>query len=212
MPSGIWSLISGVALGACSVVGIRSGTEEPSYQVLAHVGSVEIREYAARIAAETTAPGSEESSRSAGFRRLAGYIFGANHARAEIAMTAPVAQADAGSAKIAMTAPVAQQGGPGGEWTIRFFMPAKYTMETLPAPNDPQVRLVAVPAETMAVYRFSGSTGPQAVADARRTLLSRLDGSAWKAVGEPVAWFYDPPWTLPPLRRNEVAVPVSRAG
>ena len=28
--------------------------------------------------------------------------------------------------------------------------------------------------------------------------------------GDPVVWFYDPPWTLPPLRRNEVAVRVTR--
>ncbi len=207
----VWSMISGIALGACSVVGIRSGTEQPPYQVVTHVGPVEVRHYAARIAAETVVPGGEEDSRSAGFRRLAGYIFGANHARAEIAMTAPVAQANARSETIAMTAPVAQAVGSSGNWQIRFFMPAKYTLEKLPTPDDPTVKLVSVPPETMAVYRFSGSTGAASIAEARRVLLSRLDGSGWKALAEPVAWFYDPPWTLPPLRRNEVAVPVERA-
>lgn len=207
-----WSVISGLALGACSVVGIRSGTEQPPYQVVSHVGPVEIRHYDARIAAETVVPGGEEDSRSAGFRRLAGYIFGANHARTEIAMTAPIAQQAGQPEKIAMTAPVAQGADASGQWRIRFFMPAKYTLQTLPAPNDAAVKLVRVPPETTAVYRFSGSTGASAIAQARATLLRRLDGSAWKVIGEPVAWFYDPPWTLPPLRRNEVAVAVDRAG
>ncbi len=207
----IWSLVSGLALGACSVVGIRSGTEEPRYDVVAHVGPVEIRQYAARIAADTVVSGDEEASRSAGFRRLASYIFGANRSRTEIAMTAPVSQQVSRSETVAMTDPVAQARDPSGAWHIRFFMPSKYTMESLPTPDNASVKLMPVPPALMAVYRFSGSIDPSAVATARRTLIARLDGSAWRIIGEPVSWFYDPPWTLPPFRRNEVAVAVDRA-
>jgi SOUL heme-binding protein len=89
-------------------------------------------------------------------------------------------------------------------------MPASYTMETLPEPLDPAVRLVAAPGETTAVLRFSGSTAPEAVAAKQGDLLRALQGSAWRPDGAVVAWFYDPPWTLPPFRRNEVAVPVVR--
>lgn len=206
MPHKITALASGLALGACSFVGIRSGTPEPRYTVADHVGAVEIRRYGPRIAAETIVDANEVASRSIGFRRLAGYIFGGNTAKAEIAMTAPVAQA-AGQT-IEMTAPVAQARNAGGQWVIRFFMPEPWTLDTLPVPNDSAVHLVTVPARTMAVLRFTGDRGTAAIKSHTDTLIHGLAGSHWHPMGEPVAWFYDPPWTLPWLRRNEVAVPV----
>jgi hypothetical protein len=202
-------LAAGLAVAACSVVGDRRGTEEPAYAVVGQAGPVEIRRYAPRIAAETEVAGDAEAARNAGFRRLADYIFGGNRGAEKIAMTAPVAQAPAEGTRIAMTAPVAQQEAASGRWTIRFFMPARWTMATLPVPNDPAVRLVEVPGETMAVLRFSGSRGAEAVAAREGELMRALNGSAWTPRAEPVAWFYDPPWTLPWLRRNEVAVPVA---
>ncbi|MGZ6039000.1 MAG: SOUL family heme-binding protein [Phenylobacterium sp.] len=200
--------------------GIRAGTEEPRYTVVERVGAVEIRQYGPRLAAETTVSGDAEVARNAGFRAVAGYIFGDNAAKSAIAMTAPVAQTGGhptGGGRpetIAMTAPVAQAAVPeaSGQWRIQFFMPARYTRETLPEPKDPRVRIVEVPAQTYAVLRFGGSrTGPEV---ARQT--ARLDGalaaSRWRASGPSTAWFYDPPWTPPFLRRNEVAAPVKTAG
>jgi hypothetical protein len=209
MVTRVAAALSSLALGACSVVGIRSGTAEPAYSVVATLPAdgtkVEIRRYAERIAAETTIAAGQEAARYTGFRRLAGYIFGDNHGRTKIAMTAPVAVE---KQTIAMTAPVAQAPAPGGGWTIRFFMPAGSTLEKLPEPNNPDVHLVTVPAETIAVLRYTGSHGPDAVADHEQVLLGALASSAWSPQGEPVAWFYDPPWTLPFLRRNEAAVHV----
>ncbi len=202
-------LAAGLAVAACSVVGNRSGTEEPAYEVVGRAGAAEIRRYGPRIAAETDIEGGAEAARNDGFRRLAGYIFGGNHGAARIAMTAPVAQAPSDGTRIAMTAPVAQASSGAGRWTIRFFMPAEWTLATLPVPNDPAVRLVEVPGETVAVLRFSGDRGAGAVAAREAELLGSLAGSAWVPQGEPVAWFYDPPWTLPWLRRNEVAVRVA---
>lgn len=198
------AIVSSVLLGACSVVGIRSGTEEPSFTVLAREGEVEIRRYAARIAAETAVEGSEEAARQEGFRRLAGYIFGGNARRDRIAMTAPVAQAP--GERIAMTAPVAQS---GDRSRIRFFMPVRFTIETLPVPNDPRVTLVTVPEETVAVLRFSGVPRAESVAERRTALLAALETGGWRPVGEVEAFFYDPPWTVPALRRNEVVVAVA---
>jgi hypothetical protein len=192
---------------AGQVVGIRSGTEEPSYAVVDRIGAVEIRRYGPRLAADTVANGPEEEARSAGFKRLADYIFGNNSATAQIAMTAPVAQA---SERIAMTAPVAQTRETSGQWRIRFFMPHNYTRETLPRPNDPAVVIVTVPEETYVVLRFSGSRSGPAVAREQGRLLEALRGSNWRARSEPVGWFYDLPWTIPALRRNEVAVQVTR--
>ena len=202
------ALASAMLLAACSVVGVREGTETPRYEIVARTGDLEIRRYAPRLAAETVVEGSEEAARSAGFRRIAAFIFGENQAKASIAMTAPVAQASAGPETIAMTAPVAAQPAGEGKFVVRFFMPAEYTRDTLPEPVDDAVKIVTVPEETMAVYRFSGSRSAVAMAQARELLLRQLQGSAWHVAGEPVDWFYDPPWTLPPLRRNEVAVPV----
>ena len=199
--------VATLVLSACSVFGIRSGTEEPRYTVIGHAGAAEIREYGPRLAAETTVVGSAESARSQGFRRLAAFIFGANRGDGKIAMTAPVAQSPA-PGKIAMTAPVAQTSDGAGRWTIRFFMPTNYTAQTLPLPTDPEIRIVTVPAETYGVIRFTGSRTPARIAVEQARLLDLLKASRWRVEAEPTAWFFDPPWTLPFLRRNEVAVEV----
>lgn len=190
---------------AFSVVGLRIGTEEPHYRVVDRVGPVEIRRYGPRVAAETTVDADDEAARSIGFRRLAGYIFGGNHDRASIAMTAPAAQHHDDGEQIAMTAPVAQS--PDGS-TIRFFMPAKYSLETLPQPGSDAVRLVTVPAETVAVLRYTGDRSSSAAARKGRELLEALTNSRYQAQGEPISWFYDPPFTLPFRRRNESVVGV----
>lgn len=197
-------LLRQTAESVLSIVGVRVGTEEPQYTSERLTEHVEIRRYGPRIAAETTVEADEDRARNEGFRRLAGYIFGGNQGKTKIAMTAPVAQ-QAGQ-KIAMTAPVAQQGS-----MIRFFMPSKWSMETLPTPNDDRVRLVAVPPETVAVLSFSGDRSPRAVAKRTAELREVLRAKEIDAIGEPVAWFYDPPWTLPFRRRNEIAIPVQDA-
>ncbi len=200
------AVLSSVVLTACSVVGVR-GTEEPRHTTLTRLGEVEIREYVPRLVAETLVEADETASRQEGFRRLAGYIFGANQGERRIAMTSPVAQEPS---RIAMTAPVAQEATSHG-YRIRFFLPASLSAETAPEPRDSRVTITTLPAETFAVLRFSGSTDPQAVARNAATLRGLLEGSAWRPSGEPLAWFYDPPWTLPPLRRNEVAFRVTPA-
>ena len=196
-----------VAEAGGSIVGIRHGTEEPAYTVEREIDGVEIRRYGPRIAAETTVATDEEAARNEGFRRLARYIFGGNSSSDKIAMTAPVAQQQ--SEKIAMTAPVAAQRGSADDWVIRFFMPSEYTMETLPKPKDDRVRLVEVPGETVAVLRYNGSYSPEVVAARSTQLLETLHRNNIEAVGDPLSWFYDPPWTLPFRRRNEVVVGVA---
>lgn len=215
MKTALLGLGAAVMATACSTVGVRSGTEEPAWREIARVGEVEIRTYDARIAAQTVVTGDSDAARNAGFRKLAGYIFGANAGRTSIAMTAPVAQSPAeapagASQTIAMTAPVAQSPSGSGRWTIQFFMPASWTLEELPVPRDPSVQLTTVPAQTYAVLRFTGLGSTRSVDAHKAELLDGLKDSGWSAIGEPVAWFYDPPWSIPSLRRNEVAVRVER--
>ena len=198
-----------VAESVLGIVGIRVGTEEPPYDAERLAEGVEIRRYRPRIAAETTVGAPEEQARSEGFRRLARYIFGGNTGSATIAMTAPVSQSSARGTKIEMTAPVSRTGDDENGWVIRFFMPSKWTMSTLPVPDDDRVRLVEVPAETVAVLRFTGDRGQAAVAAKSAELLDALRDEGIEPLGEPQAWFYDPPWTVPVRRRTEVVVPIS---
>jgi hypothetical protein len=199
-----------VWLTACSVFGMRSGTEQSSYTVIDRLGdSTEVRGYPVKLVAEAevTAP-DEASGRNQAFRLLFDYISGANRAQTKVAMTTPVETAPR-AAKIAMTVPVETETKAPGRYMMRFFLPASYTLETVPEPTDPRVRIGEVTERTLAVLRFSGSTSAENVARYTGDLQTSIDASGWRTVGEPTAMFYDPPWTIPALRRNEVAVPVT---
>ena len=183
--------------------------EQPSFEVIGGIGPIEIRQYGPRLAAETDmGPGSGiEADQEAAFMTLAAFIFGQNRQGPEVAMTAPVS-VEKVTAPIAMTAPVAMEPGERGR-VMRFFMPAEYTLETLPRPGDSRVRIVTVPAQTLAVLRFSGEADDEEVAEQKVELLAGLVESNWEPVGEPGFFGYDPPMTPPEQRRNEVFVEVA---
>ncbi len=141
-----------------------SRVEQPDYTVSAADGAFEVRAYGPIIVAEAQVKGVRKAAVNEGFRLLAGYIFGGNTPNAKIAMTAPVQQKQAET--ISMTAPVTQQSqgdGLGDGWTVRFTMPSNWTMETLPAPIDPRVKLVPVPAKRFLAIRFSGTANDTAI-------------------------------------------------
>lgn len=182
--------------------------EQPPYEVITTVGDVEIRQYGPRLAAETDMGSGTgiEAGQNAAFMRLAAFIFAQNREGPEVAMTAPVEFQAA--EPIAMTAPVAME--PGQEQgTMRFFMPAKYTLETLPRPGDDRVRIVTVPAQTLAVLRFSGELTDEIAAERTTELLRAIAGSDWTVTGTPGVFGYDAPGTPLDKRRNEVFVEVS---
>ena len=181
--------------------------EEPAFNVAIHEGDFEVRDYPALIVAEVSVSGSRDEASNAGFRLLAAYIFGGNTRRQTVAMTAPVVQERATSENIAMTAPVTQAGADGA-WVVRFTMPSKYTLETLPAPNDARVRLVPVPAQRYAVVRFSGVARPDEVERRTGALNIFMERQQLRAAGPPSLARYDPPWPLWFMRRNEVWIPV----
>ena len=195
-------LVGAALVAGCSVFGIRSGTEQPAYEVVDRMGEdIEIRRYGERLAAEVTVEGEDEmEARDAAFRILAGYIFGDNQAAEEIAMTAPVS-VERRSEEIAMTAPVETSARGDGRYGMRFFLPASYSAETVPQPDDPRVAIVTVPEEIIAAIRFTGSRDTDDVAEREARLLAVLDGSRWQPMATPVSYFYDPPWTIAFLRR-----------
>ena len=206
---GVIAVLVGVGLaaglGVSGVFGVA--VEEPAFKRVLHDGAFEIRDYPALTVAEVTVPGTQNEAISRGFRVLAGYIFGANHTRQTIAMTAPVAQAPV-SETIAMTAPVAQTQA-AGQWVVRFTMPHQYTLATLPRPDDARVQLRQTAPLRYAVVRFSGVARPAPVAEQTGTLEKWLQLRALKPVGPATLAQYDPPWTIWFMRRNEVMIPIA---
>lgn len=186
-----------------ALVGIRTA-EEPPHEVLQRLSSdMEIRLYAPRLAAETAMASNSEEESNAAFRRLAGYIFGRNRGKSDIAMTAPVET----GVDIAMTVPVETQTGIGAAM-MRFFLPAGMQAASAPVPDDDKVMLRTVPAQKLAVIRFSGSSGPEQIARKTDALKQMLAANAVRQAGEARLYRYDPPSTPPFLRRNEVVIPV----
>ena len=176
--------------------------ETPRYAVERSDGAIEIRRYDARIMAEVSVEGSQRQAVSAGFRVLAGYIFGANAGAAKLAMTTPVAQVPGDSSS--MTTPVVQR-AQDGLWLVQFMMPEGYSLATLPQPRDDHIRFVTLPANRQAVMRFSGVAGTATLKFKEGELRSWIRGQAMAATAGPFYYFYDAPWTLPWKRRNEVA-------
>ena len=199
----LFAVVLVLCAGGVSMADTYNATETAHYTVQQSDGAVEARSYAPRLMAEVTVPGSQSQAVRAGFRILAGYIFGANEGAAKLAMTTPVAQAPA-PAKIAMTTPVAQaQSGDG--WVGQFMMPSSDTLDTLPKARDPRVRFVEVPSNRQAVLQFSGLSGAGKLAAKEAELRAWAAAQGLKIKAGPSYYFYDPPWTLPWNRRNEVA-------
>ena len=184
-------------------------TEEPQFAVLEKTPPFELRSYGPMILAEVKVEGNLDEASSQGFRLIAAYIFGQNQVSEKIAMTSPVVvegQAPK-SAKIAMTSPVTIEPS-AGQWTISFVMPSEYTMESLPKPLNPKVQLRQIPAVKRAVISFTGFYNENKVAERTLELEEWMKTKNLLATSVPKFARYNPPWTLPFMRRNEVMIDV----
>ena len=182
--------------------------EEPPFVLILREGAVEIRDYQAVIVAEVTVTGDQVGAARKGFRLLASYIFGSNTLRQSIAMTAPVAQQRTGET-IAMNAPVTQTSSDGA-WVVRFTMPSSYSLETLPEPSDPRVKLRMVPPARFAVSQFSGLARKASVEAETEDLFDFVKAHHLHTIGPASLAQYNPPWTLWFMRRNEVMVQLEK--
>jgi len=199
-----------VFLTSILIASAAMATEEPKYTLLEKSESFELRAYAPLIVAEVKVDGDLDAASSQGFRLIAAYIFGKNQVSEKIAMTAPVgieSSEQNKSAKIAMTAPVGIESA-GNQWTVSFVMPAEYTLASLPKPLDPQVKIREVPAEKRAVITFSGFYNAEKVQEKTQALRDWMKLKNLRPTGEPQFARYNPPWTLPFMRRNEVMIQV----
>ena len=195
------------------IFGIRLYEEAP-YEVLTRLGRrLEIRRYGPRMAVEARLPTAESQhgdARNEAFNLLFAYIAGANHGaplqRGGVESIAPVAASR--TERIAMTVPV-QTLETSGELYMQFFMPARFDISNAPQPADARLRLCERPTETIATLRFNGTARDLLRREAE--LTSMLSSWRWRPVGQPCVLFYDAPFTIPCLRRTEIAVPVSEA-
>ena len=194
-------------LSACSVVGVRA-LEEPAYQTRMQEGSFEIREYASYLVAEVFMEGEDFDEASGdGFRILADYIFGNNLSRSSSVQMA--GKAEAASENIAMTAPVQMdQGKKPNQWRMAFSLPSKWNLESAPVPNDQRVNLREISPERMVVLQFSGRMATQDLEEKEQELRQWAMKQGITVVGSVRTARYDPPWTLPFLRKNEVQLKV----
>jgi len=195
---------------------IAMAIEEPSFKVIAKSGNFELRQYAPMLVAETLVDGDMDDAGSIGFRRIADYIFGNNQVQAgtssaKIAMTAPVTM-EPQSQKIAMTAPVAlipaETMGASQQWRVHFVMPSQYNIHTIPKPKNPEVKLREIAGKLFAVHSFTGFNTESRVQAKTDELNGWIGQRNLKTLGPAQLARYDPPWTLPMFRRNEVMVEV----
>ena len=185
--------------------------EEPAFEVLVTADDYEIRRYAPYIVAEVDVDGDMKKAGNDAFRILAGYIFGDNEPGEKMAMTAPVTTkpADQGQ-RMNMTAPVLSSAADHSTeaYTYAFVMESRYSMESLPKPLDPRIRLVEIPARVIAVRRYSGSWSNKNFLKNRDTLLAALEDDGVVLSGQPWLARYNSPLTPWFLRRNEVLVEI----
>ncbi len=214
---------------ACSILPLLLGLlwmgsamaiEEPKYTVLSNDGSIEVRHYAPLLVAEVLVEGNMDEASNKGFRLIADYIFGNNQsadnaASSKIAMTAPVTVAPQ-SSKVSMTAPVTIQAqsaqpdrGNTNTWRVHFVMPSQYTLNTIPKPNNQAVSLREVPEKYVVVLTYSGFNTSSKVQRLSDEALAWCKAKGMRILGLPQLARYDPPWTLPMFRRNEIMVEIA---
>ena len=190
-----------------NIVGVlMSKVEQPKYEVILSQGDIEIRNYNQMTTAEVAIDGKRKEAIKSGFKILAGYIFGDNKLREDIAMTAPVRQQS--NKKISMTTPVRQR-KVCGRWKISFILPSQYSISTIPIPNHKDISIEKIDSKKYAVIKFSGINSDQNIHFYESKIKNYLLENRIQTVSSPIYAFYNPPWTMPFLRRNEIMIEVN---
>lgn len=187
--------------GAVFVGPVMSNVETPKYKILKTEGNIQLRRYDPIIIALVNVNGTRRDAIGKGFRLLADYIFGDNVAQRTISDPAETRE----SIKIAMTAPVQQQSVDSG-WQISFVMPSEYTTGTLPSPTNKLITIRTEDSRDFFTITFSGINSDQNIEKNQNILSKYLEVNNISTSSKPIYAFYNPPWTLPFLRRNEILI------
>ncbi len=170
-------------------------SKEPDFSIVNKVGDIEIRNYSPMMIAEVLVGGTMEAASGSGFRMIADFIFGNNIAQS------------GNPEKIAMTVPVVISRSNTG-WFFYFVMPAQYSLESLPKPNNPEVKIKQLKDRRCAVLRFSGKANEEKFNEKSAALIDWIKSEKLVMLGNPELARYNPPWTLPFLRRNEIMIEI----
>jgi hypothetical protein len=182
-------------------------TEEPEFILISQDGEFEIREYKPKIIATVEVNGDFDDASSQGFKLLADYIFGNNlldGSSKKISMTAPVEMAPL-SENLSITSSIMDD-AINNQWLVNFIMPKEYRLDSLPKPNNPKVNIIEIPTEKYAVIVFSGLVRESSYAEKVELLSNYLKRNNYTQQGAIKIARYNPPWTLPFLRKNELMV------
>ena len=204
------AIIVGLLIWVAGSYAVVWTIEEPAYTVLEKKDGYEIREYAPYIKAEAEMTGTYAEATNQGFRIIADYIFGNNVRTESISMTTPVLESPQipQPEKIAMTVPVLESGTDSATRTIAFVLPSKYTLDTLPTPNNSAVKLTPVPARKVAVLRFTWYPTETRIARKKYELGEMLARDSKVVVGEYETARYNPPLSMPLTLRNEIIIQI----
>ena len=166
------------------------------------------------ILAEVTVRGDRRKANNRGFRKLAAFIFGDNVSQNKVAMTSPVMSKPEKIAMtspvvstpktIDMTAPVTRSLEEDGRWTVNFMMPSQYSMETLPKPTDPDIRIFKTEPYRTVSIRYNGNNTTKNIAKHEAKLRSYIETNNLSVHLTPEYAGYDAPWVPGPMKRNEV--------
>lgn len=208
----LYSIISLIILAIliCSIgmtLYFDVGTPSPAYEVVSSNKEYEIRRYPAAITASVTIDAIQKNAGNRVFRILADYIYGNNISQQKIAMTKPVLS-ELKSDVIPMTAPVLEQKD-ASTYTMTFILPAAYTLENVPKPNDDRIVLAYKPEEKIAVLKFGWYVSVKRVGQKISQLKDVLEKDRVAILGAPVLARYNPPFAFPLLMRNEIWIKVA---
>ena len=183
-------------------------TEQQPYDVLQRFPGFELRRYPTHLVAEVEVRAPFTNAGNDAFGVLVAFISGRNSTRGKVAMTAPVVQ-ERTSSKIAMTAPVVQEAGAESDrHLVAFVMPAEFSLDTVPKPSDPRIRIREIPTQVAAARVFTGRWTERIYHEQLEELRSAVAGAGLEVSGPPRFARFDPPWTPWFLRHNEVVLPV----
>ena len=184
--------LSALSLSACTMFGDISVKVAP-FEVIMADGPFELRNYERLILVSTKMPHGMNSA-SGPFRRLFDYISGNNEKKEKIEMTAPVFMDQLGRTTEAMS----------------FVLPESFSLVSAPSPKNPSVRLTQLTNYTVAVVTFSGFLNQKTIFNHKTLLENWIVDRGMKTIGMAKAAGYNPPFTIPFLRRNEILIPVNR--
>ena len=183
-------------------------TESPRFKVISKDGNFEIREYNEHILGEVEVEADYEAAIYQGFNILADYIFGNNVSRTQIEMAAPVIEQKTED-RMDMTSPFATRESLNGKkFRIAFTLPSKYSLATLPEPNNKQVKLRKVDPHRVAALRFSGYLNRKLAEKEAEKLDQLIKMNNLMAKSGYIFAEYNPPWIPGPFRHDEVMVEV----